>query len=375
VAVSYSTFIPDANIKDQYRGDKRYELDNHLGNVLAVVSDRRTPEYSLGTFSKFNAIVVSAQDYYSFGMIQPGRSFGSTVYPFGYNAGSEKDDEISGVTGSHYYTLFRELDTRIGRWWAIDPKTTLTPWESPYVSMGNSPIFSNDPLGDVQTKYWDKEDPSKLIEDVDDGIDQSVTVDRNYYNQMKGIVTKGGADIKNNQSDALKFNTALKTFAKNGQYNMVGNWPTINNVLEGKEWYQFDGICGRSARKQANIGGSNPQHEGGQVNTYVANQPKLTVNIPLAIKIVQSELNGGFPVMAGVNVQGGFNSDNRNNSTTHFVNIAGQGNNGFGNYWSFVDNAYRGNDVEINRLYFNNANNSFKTLDGYFRLTEVRPQY
>jgi|GEM_PF-4832066 len=87
-------------------------------------------------------------DYYPGGSIMPGRSFNSNSYRFGYNAGSEKDDEIFGTTGSAYHTYFRELDTRINRWWGIDPKANLTPWESPYASMGNNPIWYNDPRGD-----------------------------------------------------------------------------------------------------------------------------------------------------------------------------------------------------------------------------------
>ena len=89
---------------------------------------------------------VKKTHYYPGGMIMPGRSFSSNTYRFGYNNGSEKDDEITGVTGSHYTTYFRELDTRILRWWTPDP--IIHPWESPYVIMGNNPIVFNDPYGD-----------------------------------------------------------------------------------------------------------------------------------------------------------------------------------------------------------------------------------
>lgn len=67
-------------------------------------------------------------------------------YFYGYQ-GSEKTDELKG-SGNHYTTFFRELDPRLGRWWSIDPKTSLMPWQSPYVSMDNNPIWFNDPLGD-----------------------------------------------------------------------------------------------------------------------------------------------------------------------------------------------------------------------------------
>jgi hypothetical protein len=53
------------------RGGKRYELSNHLGNVLAVISDRKLQVLdagmSLGHY--FTADIWSARDYYPFGMM------------------------------------------------------------------------------------------------------------------------------------------------------------------------------------------------------------------------------------------------------------------------------------------------------------------
>lgn len=88
--------------------------------------------------------------YYPFGSVMPGRSYNSNSYRYGWNKGSEKDDEITGVSGSHYTTYFREIDTRLGRMWSRDP--VFQPWQSPYTSMDNNPIFYNDPLGD-DVKY------------------------------------------------------------------------------------------------------------------------------------------------------------------------------------------------------------------------------
>lgn len=64
---------------------------------------------------------------------------------YGYQ-GSEMDDEVKGA-GNSYTTEFRQLDPRLGRWLTIDPKTAGTPWESPYVSMGNNPIWFTDKKG------------------------------------------------------------------------------------------------------------------------------------------------------------------------------------------------------------------------------------
>ena len=66
-------------------------------------------------------------------------------YVYGYQ-GSECDPEVKGE-GNSYTTEFRQLDPRIGRWLTIDPKANA--WESPYVSMANSPILFNDVKGDI----------------------------------------------------------------------------------------------------------------------------------------------------------------------------------------------------------------------------------
>ena len=60
-------------------GQKGYELTNHLGNVMAVVSDKVTDD-TLGTASSLPAPVskraglAAAYDYYPFGMLMPERS-------------------------------------------------------------------------------------------------------------------------------------------------------------------------------------------------------------------------------------------------------------------------------------------------------------
>jgi hypothetical protein len=71
-------------------GQKLFELSNHLGNVLSVVSDSRS---FAGSYHEPD--VLSGQDYYPFGMIQPGRSFSSGSYHYGFN-GQENDNEVKG---------------------------------------------------------------------------------------------------------------------------------------------------------------------------------------------------------------------------------------------------------------------------------------
>lgn len=64
-------------------GWKTYELSNHLGNVLATVSDKRLylndTTISGSTHALWDAHVKSAQDYYPFGMMMPNRLYTDTA--------------------------------------------------------------------------------------------------------------------------------------------------------------------------------------------------------------------------------------------------------------------------------------------------------
>ncbi len=57
-------------------------------------------------------------------------------YRFGFN-GQEKDDEITGVTGSHLNFKYRMYDSRIGRFFTVDPLTSKYPYNSPYAFCEN----------------------------------------------------------------------------------------------------------------------------------------------------------------------------------------------------------------------------------------------
>jgi hypothetical protein len=151
-------YVPNENYFCRVLGQKQFELANHtsallstcLGNVLATVLDRRTAVYhtQADTFLYFVADVVSATMYYPFGSPMVGYSNEKFNYSYGFNKGSEKDDEITGK-GNHYSTFFRELDTRIAKWWSVDPESDALPWQSPYCLMDNNPVFNNDPNGDI----------------------------------------------------------------------------------------------------------------------------------------------------------------------------------------------------------------------------------
>jgi len=76
-----------------------------------------------------------------------GRAYNPALYRFGFNKGSEKDNEIAGV-GNHFTTKDREGDTRIATWWGVDPKTMNKAGQSPYTFMDGNPIVNSDKTGD-----------------------------------------------------------------------------------------------------------------------------------------------------------------------------------------------------------------------------------
>lgn len=130
---------------------KQYELTNHLGNVLSTISDRRLPQYVSGTFNHYEPEVVTAQDYYAFGMIMPAREFSIGGYRFGFN-GMEKDDKIKG-DGNSLDFGDRIYDSRLGKWLSLDPQWKKNDFESNYSYTSGNPILYIDIKGAKKYLY------------------------------------------------------------------------------------------------------------------------------------------------------------------------------------------------------------------------------
>jgi len=127
------------------RGAKRFELTNHLGNVLAVITDKKVAICSTEVFSHWKAELVSATDYSPFGAPLAGRTFQSSEYRFGFN-GKEKDDETYG-DGNELDFGARIYSPRLSKWLSVDPMQQKYPNLSPYNFSMNSPISLMDPNG------------------------------------------------------------------------------------------------------------------------------------------------------------------------------------------------------------------------------------
>lgn len=176
-------------------------------------------------------------------------------YVFGFQ-GSERVDEIAG-SGNHYTTFYRGLDVRLGKWWSPDPKSSLTPWESPYSSMGNNPIWFNDPLGDI-FKIGSKDKQAKS--DV-----QSLAKNKNQdyikFNGENGEVTLDFGDLKQKKVDRI-----LK---KDAGLRLIGDLSTATDA-EGNDLTFFYGTEGETG-----IGLENPAMQQ-NVPDYYSNISTLT---------------------------------------------------------------------------------------------------
>ena len=116
------------------RGNRLFEGKNHLGYVLVVFSDRKIPEEDNGQIAYYTADVVSYNDFWPYGWVLNGRHGGES-YSFSFQE-QEGDDEIKGENNSINYK-YRMHDTRIGRFFAVDPLAPKYPHNSPYAFSEN----------------------------------------------------------------------------------------------------------------------------------------------------------------------------------------------------------------------------------------------
>jgi RHS repeat-associated protein len=177
-------------------GLKAYELSNHLGNVLAVISDRKLAidDNADNVADYFLPDMLSATDYYAFGQPMPGRQFNNGNYRYGFN-GKEKDDEIKGNGNSLDYGM-RIYDSRLGRFLSVDALTKEYPELTPYQFAGNTPIAAADLDGNEPDIKFESGYSSMMI--GGEGVDKKVY--NEAFNKASGnggiVVGMAGALVR-----------------------------------------------------------------------------------------------------------------------------------------------------------------------------------
>ena len=273
---------------------KQYEVKDHLGNVRAVVTDVKVPEVDGGgNITNLTADVVSATDYYPFGMQMPGRSFSSNAYRYGFN-GMEKDDELKG-SGNSYSTFDRPYDPRIGRWLKRDRFANKTADWTPYRFSFNNPIKYLDQDGkfEVDPEFAAKYPKVTLI---------LLNADKLYNNQPLPPEVEealAGVDVRSIFNE--KFRPALE---KRGQMTdeqiqqMIK--PGEGPLVSERDLYKFNekgeivDINGRNEEEvdeKGNLTGSNVRREGGKIGELSIDDEVLQV---LEFELDGKEVGGGF---------------------------------------------------------------------------------
>ena len=120
-------------------GWKRYELSNHLGNILTVINDRQVG--GLPT-------IMSATDYFPFGQELPARNFNLSNQRFSFN-GKEQDGEVGWQ--DYGFRMYGD-DKGTPRFWSVDPVGRKYPELSPYQFAANTPIQAID-LDGLEPSY------------------------------------------------------------------------------------------------------------------------------------------------------------------------------------------------------------------------------
>ena len=113
------------------------------------MSDKKIAHYNAnGVIDYYTADVITANDYYPFGQIMPGRNYnapGATDYRYGFN-GKENDNDVKGEGNQQDYGE-RIYDPRLGKFLSVDPLTPEYPMLTPYQFASNRPLDGIDQDG------------------------------------------------------------------------------------------------------------------------------------------------------------------------------------------------------------------------------------
>jgi RHS repeat-associated protein len=254
--------------------EKFFEWSNRLVNVLATVSDRKIAHSSNSSaIDYYTADVISAQDYYPFGMIMPGRVTSNQYgYRYGFN-GKEMDKETSSTTTYDYG--FRIYSPALGRFLSVDPLTKGYPMLTPYQFASNSPIAGIDL----------------------DGLEFFYAADGSYL----GHLGKSGQIIVVND---LSLKESTKSLIKNwgGENSKYGFDPTGLKYSDGAKPYDNFSAASADAKNKVirtiyddNIKGKVANVVIGKLDRYVLGE--TSSNTTITIDETKTGINGSREVL------------------------------------------------------------------------------
>ena len=134
-------------------GVRVYEFTDHLGNVTYTAQDRKWLVLDSYGQLQFIPATVNYTDYYPFGYPMWERSYYNGGYRYFFN-GQEADNEVFGDRALHAFE-YRMHDTRLGRFWSVDPLAGKFPWNSVYAFVENRVVDGRE----LEGLEWDPNKP------------------------------------------------------------------------------------------------------------------------------------------------------------------------------------------------------------------------
>lgn len=273
----------DDPLENSVVGLRVYELTNHLGNVMATISDRAEGhDDGNGGIDYYIAEVLSQQDYYAFGMQMPYRVYqrlGGGKYRYGFS-GKEKDSEFEDQDGLLDFGS-RVYDSRIGRWLSIDPLQIRFPSQTPYGYCYNRPIDVVDPDGklgiEVHVTYNSKSGKYTVISVVFTDDLRKEKIDRGmsnaWYDYIKIVTDPSAPGEKPTTEFVLGKNRYTTTFLLQDA-KWFAKWKTDDGIFEE---YEYGGIGWTSSSQTS---GSEESKKG---------KPSFTANIDGLLALINAK--------------------------------------------------------------------------------------
>ena len=154
-------------------------------------------------------------------------------YRYFFN-GQEADNEVFAEMSNFGYE-FRQYDSRLGRWWSIDPKWNEYPGVSPYVFCKGSPIVLMDPNGKESSPIYDLQ--GNFLGTDNEGLQgEKILMHKDHFKQgMDHNVAKITEAI-----DRSLYGVSAEAEGRSSyHHDMLPNrpdWDGVVTIAEGIEW-------------------------------------------------------------------------------------------------------------------------------------------
>lgn len=219
VGSGYNSVFVEFNTKSTTR---YFNIDNIAIAKAALGGSPTNPPCSLyvSLFMGYFPDLLMHTDYYAFGQAMPAREWTASNYRYSHN-GHEKQDELFKGAQSAEYWMY---DSRIGRRWERDP--IIKPWESPYATFANNPIFFADPDGLTASGGGDKPKPMYTPKEKPKGA-SSIGLDgkRTFHKKKESTAPKDNASGSDLKSASTGGGGGIPTG------NSPGSNKTANNIV------------------------------------------------------------------------------------------------------------------------------------------------